>query len=80
MEFSFHENRKLFIPDEESLQELNEISAYDYLVAEAENNNEYNLATRYLFLKTLKNLSDNGFIHFTSEKTNKEYLKEMRAT
>lgn len=63
--------------NEESLQELNEISAYDNLVAEAENGNQYNLATRYLFLKTLKQLSDNGFIHFTSEKTNKEYLKEM---
>ncbi len=64
--------------DEESLQELNEISAYDNLIAEAENTEQFNLATRYLFLKTLKNLSDRRFINFTAEKTNKEYLKEMK--
>ena len=63
--------------DEESLQELNEVSAYDTLIAEAENSEQFNLATRYLFLKTLKNLSDRSFINFTAEKTNKDYLKEM---
>ncbi len=69
--------RKIVRTNEEYLKELSEISAYDNLIAEAENNNEYNLATRYLFLKMLKSLSDNGLIHFTSEKTNKEYLREM---
>ncbi len=49
-----------------------------HLITEAENKDEFNLATRYLFLKTLKNLADRGFINFTAEKTNKEYLKEMR--
>lgn len=62
---------------EEFLEELSEISAYDNLIADAENKNEYNLSVRYLFLKTLKNLSDKGLIHFTSEKTNKDYLREM---
>ena len=64
-------------PDEDSMQELNEVSAYDALIAEAENKSEFNLATRYLFLRTLKKLSDRDFINFTAEKTNKEYLKEM---
>ncbi|MEO8823623.1 MAG: hypothetical protein ABI366_08610 [Ginsengibacter sp.] len=64
--------------EEESIEELNELSKYDSLAYDAENKNEFNLATRYLFLKTLKNLSDKGFIHFTSEKTNKDYLNEMR--
>jgi hypothetical protein len=68
---------KSIVTNEESLQELNEVSAYDNLISEAENKNEYNLATRYWFLKTLKSLSDTGLIHFTSEKTNKEYLREM---
>jgi len=63
--------------NEEFLKELNEVSAYDNLIADAENNSEYNLATRYLFLKTLKSLSDKSFIHFSSEKTNKEYVREM---
>lgn len=62
---------------EEALLELNEISAYDTFIAQAEKNEELNLATRYLFLKTLKSLSDRGFINFTTDKTNKEYLKEM---
>ena len=63
--------------DEVFLQELNEVSEYDSLVAGAENKNDFNLATRYLFLKTLKHLSDKGFIQFTAEKTNKEYLRGM---
>lgn len=64
--------------EEESIEELNELSEYDSLAYDAENKKEFNLATRYLFLKTLKNLSDKGFIQFTSEKTNKDYLNEMR--
>lgn len=70
-------NPKVSVANEESLQELDEVSAYDNLISEAEDKSEYNLATRYLFLKTLKSLSDRGLIHFASEKTNKEYLKEM---
>ena len=69
--------KKPGITNEETLQELNDISTYDNLVAEAEKINKYNFAIRYLFLKTLRLLSDKGFIHFASEKTNKEYLKEM---
>ncbi|MEO6893896.1 MAG: hypothetical protein ABI136_02615 [Ginsengibacter sp.] len=64
--------------EEESIEELSELSEYDSLAFGAENRKEFNLATRYLFLKTLKNLSDKGFINFTSEKTNKDYLNEMR--
>ncbi len=63
---------------EESLLQLNEVSEYDALIAGAENNNEFSQATRYLFLKTLKNLSDKGLINFTADKTNKEYLAEMQ--
>lgn len=61
----------------ESFEELHELSEYDSLAYEAENKNEFNLATRYLYLKTLKNLSDKGFINFTNEKTNKDYINEM---
>lgn len=75
----FKKKKELQADDEEdSLHDLNELSEYDFLAHEAENKNEYNLATRYLFLKTLKNLSDKGFINFTNEKTNKDYLNEMR--
>lgn len=62
---------------EEKLRELDDISVYDRQISEAENSNDLNLASRYLFLKTLRMLSDKGFIDFTPEKTNKEYMKEM---
>ena len=63
---------KIFLP------ELNEVSEYDSMIRSAENKKDFNLSVRYLFLKTLKHLSDKGFIQFTAEKTNKEYLKEMK--
>lgn len=69
---------KLIAGNEETLSEdLNELSKYDELIANAEDNNNFNLATRYLFLKTLKTLADKELISFTAEKTNKEYVKEM---
>lgn len=68
-------------PDEteESTQELVEISKYDSLIAAAENTADFNLSTRYLFLKTLKLLSDKELIHFSPDKTNHEYLLEMKS-
>lgn len=68
-------------PDEteESTQELVEISKYDSLIAAAENTGDFNLSTRYLFLKTLKLLSDKELIHFSPDKTNHEYLLEMKS-
>ena len=65
------------ISEEEAQNELSELSQYDGLIEDAESRNDFNLATRYLFLKTLKTLSEKGFINFTAVKTNKEYLKEM---
>ena len=64
-------------PEENSLLELNELSEYDFAISEAENKNEFNVALRYLFLKTLKNLSDKGDINFAAEKTNSDYLIQM---
>ena len=64
--------------DEEPVDELADISSYDSLVSQAEKENNYNLATRYLFLRTLKNISDKELIHFAGDKTNREYLDEMK--
>src|SRR6185312_17400641 len=64
---------------EDAPQELIEISKYDSLISEAENAGDFNLATRYLFLKTLKLLSDKELIHFSPDKTNHEYLLEMKS-
>ena len=63
----------------DSEPELVEISKYDSLIADAENTGNFNLATRYLFLKTLKLLSEKELIHFAADKTNHEYLREMKS-
>ncbi len=59
------------------LTALDEPFKYDPLINDAELKNDFNLATRFLYLKTLKILSDKEFIHFSPEKTNREYLSEM---
>jgi hypothetical protein len=66
-------------PEDGSPHELNEISEYDDLIREVENKKEFGLATRYLFLKTLKVLSERGYIHFAPERTNRDYLEEMKS-
>lgn len=57
---------------------LEEREKYDSLIHEAEQNDNYNLAIKYFYLKSLKILSDRGFIRFSPDKTNVEYVKEMR--
>ncbi len=63
--------------EDEPLQELAEASTYEALITEAEEAGNYNLAIRYLFLGTLKNLKDRELINFTASKTNSQYLKEV---
>ena len=75
--FGGMKNKAIIKNEEVSLRELADVSEYNILISDAETIKEFNLATRYLFLKTLKNLSDKGFIEFTTAKTNKEYSKEI---
>ncbi len=56
---------------------LTEYSEYDNLVREAENKNDYNLSTRYLYLQTLKKLADKDLILYSPDKTNYSYVKEL---
>jgi hypothetical protein len=58
---------------------LDHFSKYDSLIAEAEVKNDYNLATRYLFLQMLAMLADKEIIAFSPEKTNRNYLRELAA-
>src|SRR6185312_15426540 len=78
----FRRNKNKLLSDdrEESLEDLQNASEYDALIANAETKPDFNLAIRFLFLKTLKTLSDREFVTFTIEKTNKEYLNEMAQT
>ena len=63
--------------NEDLLMGLEEFSKYDSLINEAESKNDFTLSTRYLYLKTLKNLAGKELINFSPNKTNNEYLHEM---
>ncbi|WP_203258543.1 hypothetical protein [Hyunsoonleella ulvae] len=48
------------------------------LIKKAEDSNDYRLAIRYYYLLTLKTLSLKNHIKFEDDKTNAEYLNEIR--
>jgi len=58
-------------------EKLNEYSEYNALIRKAESDKDYNLAIRYLYLQTLKKLSDNEVILFAPDKTNNKYTEEL---
>jgi len=64
-------------PTVEEPEKLNEYSTYNDLIAEAESRNDLNLAVRYLYLQSLKKLSDAELILFAPDKTNKTYVQEL---
>jgi hypothetical protein len=75
--FRRKKNKLLPENEEESVDDLQGFSEYDSLISDAETKHDFSKAIRFLFLKTLKTLSDREFISFAVEKTNQEYLKEM---
>lgn len=64
-------------PVVEEPEKLNEYSTYNELIHEAELKNDFNLAIRYLYLQSLKKLSDRELILFSPDKTNKFYVEEL---
>ncbi|MDW8333553.1 MAG: DUF4129 domain-containing protein [Bacteroidia bacterium] len=50
---------------------------FDRLIAQAVAERKYRWAVRYLYLKTLRLLSDGGLIVFQADKTNRQYEKEL---
>ena len=56
---------------------LNEYSEYNMLIKAAEVEKDFNLATRYLYLQTLRRLGDRDLIQFSADKTNYAYVKEL---
>lgn len=59
---------------EEDINQLN----FDELIASAIEDKQYKLAVRYLFLKSLKMLSDKEIIELKNNKTNNQYLSEIK--
>ena len=53
-------------------------SAYDKMISQAVMNKNYRLAIRYLYLQALQNLSGKGALQFSTDKTNTEYITELR--
>jgi len=61
----------------EQKEDINQLN-FDRLIINAIENKNYKLAVRYLFLKSLKLLSDNDIIDYKKEKTNYQYLAEIK--
>jgi hypothetical protein len=80
--FLFRRQSKKLSTDEE-MQELNEdIFSIDYEkeIQKAINSQNYRLAIRYLYLRTLRNLSEKGIIKYSQEKTDQDYVMQLFGT
>jgi len=67
-------NKIKIIEHEEDLNLLN----FDELIVSAIENKQYRLAIRYLFLKSLRLLSDREMIELRNNKTNRQYYLEIK--
>lgn len=67
------------VPDTQKEDEnLSDPSAYDSLIAKAVKDKNYRLAVRYSYLQTLQKLSASGLLQFSADKTNYQYVNELR--
>lgn len=62
--------------DEDSLTPVKDRN-FDILIAKAKNEQNFRLATRYLYLQLLQKLAAVNAIQFAADKTNTEYLREL---
>jgi hypothetical protein len=67
-------NEIKIIESDEDISQIN----FDELISSSIENKQYKLAIRYLFLKSLKLLSEKGFIELRNNKTNYQYLSEIK--
>ncbi|MEO8769174.1 MAG: DUF4129 domain-containing protein [Ferruginibacter sp.] len=75
----FKKNRSS-IPVKEVAQDehlIDNASDYDALIRQSFNIGDYRMAVRYLFLKTLRQLSDKGQLQRSVDKTNFQYVQEI---
>jgi len=59
-------------------EETLSVTNFDKLIKKALKNNNYRLATRYEYLKSLQQLSQKEIIKWNYDKTNSEYLNEIK--
>lgn len=72
-------NKKLNLNVEELHENIHEIN-FPESIAKFEHAGDYRSAVRYQFLFILKKLSDKKLIAWNPEKTNKDYVSELKAT
>lgn len=70
-------NRKIKITAQDLEENIHEINFPQSIMA-FENQQDYRSAIRYHFLYSLKKLTDKDLIHWNPEKTNRDYLKELK--
>lgn len=76
--FFGNKNKKVNINDEELHENIHEIN-FAESIAKFEREGDYRSAIRYHFLFILKKLSDRKLINWNPEKTNKDYVAELKA-
>ncbi len=69
-------NGLAFAEFHEDISQMN----FDELIAKAAGNAQYRQAVRYLYLKSLKQLSDQDLIKWKADKTNRDYTVELRSS
>jgi len=74
---AFSSNAKNNVPQVD-MDEEPDMDDLDGQLKRAAQSGNYRLATRYLFLKTLQQLSDKNAISLSTEKTNIQYSQELR--
>lgn len=75
----FHKNRSTSLKDHKRFNvETANPNDFEQLISKAENNNDYRLAIRYYYLLVLKSLSLKNIIEIEDDKTNAEYLNEIK--
>ncbi|WP_184550028.1 DUF4129 domain-containing protein [Mucilaginibacter sp. FT3.2] len=70
------DSKQVPIPYNESIENIHEIS-FDEAIENALAIKNYRLAVRLLYLRSLKQLSDNNLINWRIEKTNLTYINEL---
>lgn len=69
-------SKNVQVPYQESLENIHEIN-FDEQIEKALKDHNYRLVVRLLYLKTLKQLSDQHLIEWLPEKTNQAYVLEI---
>jgi hypothetical protein len=69
--------REIPLPYSETVEHIDQIS-FEEEIEDALGRKDYRLAVRLQYLKTLKMLSDAGRIKWALDKTNAEYVNEVR--